>query len=540
MGAPPSPSAAARALGQLRPRQRALVQALGPRLARLGVSDWTACLDAVREQHLEADGAGVVLGCASTREAVAIGARRGDHAAVVSVPTGPGAAFAAIAEALSLLEQALAWPAGIGAPPPVRSGASIDWSGPFPALVRGWRRALGEAIAPGVERTLMLVRREVVLWDHRGGVRRTVRHTTSLAVTERGPTTPAASRAIAFRSPRPRALRLARLPRLDRPASPDRSRGLVVLGPRATGRLLLHLFAQPPDGLAAPVLALRELERAAVLPEFEPSQRGGPALRLSHHLEPGSVLPAAHPTECALAPGTFRLDVRGARGARGAGTLWLDDLFDDAYFKRFYEAPESRIHERHEVAHRAEGVARMVEWLSGDIRSVLDVGAGAGHWRDWFARHRKSAVLRSIDASPYACRRYGHVRRDIARWRAKRTFDLVLCVSVLPYLPDDEAEAAIENLAAMAGGFLFLEVTTKKDARTICDRERTDPCLHPEERRVVSEAAGKAFHHACLRAMAAPRGGGEPGGAGARPVTRILDDNRVAARSDRRTSRLTG
>jgi hypothetical protein len=80
----------------------------------------------------------------------------------------------------------------------------------------------------------------------------------------------------------------------------------------------------------------------------------------------------------------------------------------------------------------------------------------------------------STDVSAYACAKYGHEHRDIARWRGKDRYDLVVCQGVLPYLSDVDCAAAIGNLAAMTRGFLYLEAITEKDIAQVCDKERTD------------------------------------------------------------------
>jgi hypothetical protein len=85
---------------------------------------------------------------------------------------------------------------------------------------------------------------------------------------------------------------------------------------------------------------------------------------------------------------------------------------------------------------------------------------------------------RSTDASAYACERYGHERRDVARWRARERFDLVVCQGVLPYLDDGDCARAIANLGAMTRGFLYLEAITARDLREVCDREKTDVKVH--------------------------------------------------------------
>jgi trans-aconitate methyltransferase len=154
--------------------------------------------------------------------------------------------------------------------------------------------------------------------------------------------------------------------------------------------------------------------------------------------------------------------------------------FDAAYFERFYASPRTRVHGPREIARLAGGIAGLIAWWSGGNapRSVLDVGAGPGLWRDWWKRHHPDVRYLSVDASAYACRRYGHQRRNIAVWRSRRRFDLVICQGVLHYLDDEAASAAIENLAAMSAGFLYLEAPTRRDLRTLCDRTLTDLAVH--------------------------------------------------------------
>lgn len=150
--------------------------------------------------------------------------------------------------------------------------------------------------------------------------------------------------------------------------------------------------------------------------------------------------------------------------------------FDAAYYARYYGGAD-RVHGAAEIAHLAAGVAGIAAWLGLDLRSVLDVGAGPGLWRRWFRRHRPAVRYRSIDVSPHACRVYGHERRDISRWRAARTFDLVVCQSVLQYLDDAAAARAIDNLGRMCGGLLYLETVAREDTPHL-DLERTDTNIH--------------------------------------------------------------
>ncbi len=150
--------------------------------------------------------------------------------------------------------------------------------------------------------------------------------------------------------------------------------------------------------------------------------------------------------------------------------------FDAAYFRRHYHGPD-RAHAPAEIAGLVAGVCGLSAWLGVELRSVLDVGAGTGIWRGPLRRRLPGARYRSIDVSPYACARYGHEQRDISRWRARERFDLVVCHSVLQYLPEAAAGRALRNLAAMCRGVLYLEAITREDLEVL-DLAHTDAVMH--------------------------------------------------------------
>lgn len=152
--------------------------------------------------------------------------------------------------------------------------------------------------------------------------------------------------------------------------------------------------------------------------------------------------------------------------------------FDRTYFDRFYESRRTRVHGAEQVAALARGITGMLAWWGAPLATVLDVGAGPGLMRDWFRKNLPRVKYTSTDFSAYACEKYGHEQRDIASWRSAKRFDLVICQGVLPYLDDRAASAAIENLAAMTRGFLYLEAITRRDLDEVCDRELTDVAVH--------------------------------------------------------------
>jgi SAM-dependent methyltransferase len=148
--------------------------------------------------------------------------------------------------------------------------------------------------------------------------------------------------------------------------------------------------------------------------------------------------------------------------------------FDAAYYRRHYLDPKTRVYSKARHARLVAGVVSMVEWFGGSVSTVLDVGAGLGWWGAWLRRHRPGTTVVSTELDPDICRRHGHLQADLTRWRLDQRFDLVVCQGVLPYLDAPGAEAALESLAAMCGGFLYLEAITREDVGRAIDAERTD------------------------------------------------------------------
>lgn len=155
--------------------------------------------------------------------------------------------------------------------------------------------------------------------------------------------------------------------------------------------------------------------------------------------------------------------------------------FDDAYYRRFYLDPSTRVYDRARHASLVQGVVSFIEWFGVELRTVLDVGAGLGWWGRWLRTHRKGVRVTSTELDPRICKKYGHQQADITAWRSDQQFDLVVCQGVLPYLNRAQVGLAIENLAAMTGRFLYVEAITKEDFASAIDAERTDlrVTLHP-------------------------------------------------------------
>ena len=166
--------------------------------------------------------------------------------------------------------------------------------------------------------------------------------------------------------------------------------------------------------------------------------------------------------------------------------------FDESYFRRFYRSEKSRAHSAAQVATLAQGLDGLCAWLHAPVRSVLDVGAGPGFLRDWYREHRPKVAYRSVDFSEYACRAYGHEQADISRFR-EGLYDLIVCQGVLQYLDDGACARAIENLAAMARGLVYLEIVTARDLAEVCDPSGTDASIHVRTGAYYRKHLGKHF-----------------------------------------------
>jgi len=152
--------------------------------------------------------------------------------------------------------------------------------------------------------------------------------------------------------------------------------------------------------------------------------------------------------------------------------------FDAAYYDRYYESSDTRVQGASEVKNLGQFVVSFARWSGAEIQSVLDIGAGAGLLRDWFKKEHRKVAYRSTEVSAYACKKYGHERRDISTWKAKAKFDLIVCQGVLPYLDNAACKKAIANIGAMSQGFFYLEAITTRDAKEICDTDKTDTAVH--------------------------------------------------------------
>lgn len=152
--------------------------------------------------------------------------------------------------------------------------------------------------------------------------------------------------------------------------------------------------------------------------------------------------------------------------------------FDDDYYARYYLDPDTRVISAEDVARLGRFVCSYIGYLELPMRRVLDMGCGLGHWRPVIAEHFPEASYTGVEVSEYLCQRYGFQQGSITDYVGRGRFDLVICQGVLQYLEGGELSAAIDNLARLCRGVLYLEVLTREDWQQNCDQERTDGDVH--------------------------------------------------------------
>ena len=148
--------------------------------------------------------------------------------------------------------------------------------------------------------------------------------------------------------------------------------------------------------------------------------------------------------------------------------------FDRDYYRRYYEDPKTRVAGDADAQKLAQLLGAYCRYLDQPVRNVLDLGAGMGQMRAALRSEFPRASYLGVEHSEYACRRYELQQGSVASFKARGRFDLVICKGVLQYLDRREAERALENLAALCRGCLYLEALTREDWDEACDQSRTD------------------------------------------------------------------
>lgn len=158
---------------------------------------------------------------------------------------------------------------------------------------------------------------------------------------------------------------------------------------------------------------------------------------------------------------------------RSTSRMSASGSFDAAYYRRFYLDPKTRAQSPKSSARKADFMAAYLAHLDVPVRRILDIGCGLGWTLRALERRYPRARAVGVEWSAHLCERYGWTQGSVIDFAAGTPFDLVVCDDVLPSLSDRDCARALENLAALSRGALFVGILTAEDwAR--CDRGRTD------------------------------------------------------------------
>ncbi len=172
------------------------------------------------------------------------------------------------------------------------------------------------------------------------------------------------------------------------------------------------------------------------------------------------------------------------------------DVFNEAYYRRFYLDTDTRVRSAAAEERMAKFLFGYLGHLGIPVKRVLDMGCGLGRWRGLLAKHHPRGEYTGVEISEYLCAKYGWTQSSAADFRGRGRYDLVLCQSVLQYLGDAEAGEAMENLARLCRGALYLEIITKRDWEIHCNRKMTDGKVYLREDRWYRDLLGRHFRSA--------------------------------------------
>jgi SAM-dependent methyltransferase len=168
------------------------------------------------------------------------------------------------------------------------------------------------------------------------------------------------------------------------------------------------------------------------------------------------------------------------------------ERFDADYYRRFYLDPDTRAQTPRSARRKAAFIAAYLAHLDVGVKRILDIGCGLGWTLGALTSHYPRARALGVEWSPHLCAQYGWEQGSVIDFAAPTPFDLVVCDDVLPSLPDRDCARALDNLARLCRGALFVGILTAEDWSR-CDRSRTDRDVHLRPARWYRRRLGRHF-----------------------------------------------
>ena len=167
--------------------------------------------------------------------------------------------------------------------------------------------------------------------------------------------------------------------------------------------------------------------------------------------------------------------------------------FDEAYYQRFYGDPRTRATSPWEARRCAAFVCNYLKYLELPVSRVLDIGCGLGLLLKAVQTEFPRAKAIGVEYSAHLCERHGWINGSVVDYQALGQFDLVICHDVIQYLSDADTRLAIDNIASLCRGALYLGVLTQEDWDYKCDRSRTDAEVYLRTTRWYRKALAGQF-----------------------------------------------
>jgi SAM-dependent methyltransferase len=154
------------------------------------------------------------------------------------------------------------------------------------------------------------------------------------------------------------------------------------------------------------------------------------------------------------------------------------------------------VSDRAETTRLSRFISGYLNYLDQPVRNIIDLGCGLGQLREPLRRVFPNASYLGVELSDYACERYGLTKGSVVDFKHRSRFDLVVCRGVLQYLTPREAERALQNLAQLCRGCLYLEALTREDWDDNADQQRTDGAVYLRPARYYRKRLSEQFEAA--------------------------------------------
>ena len=149
--------------------------------------------------------------------------------------------------------------------------------------------------------------------------------------------------------------------------------------------------------------------------------------------------------------------------------------FGPKYYHKHYGDPKTRVVDMRATQRTVNLIHAQTQYLGLSIKSILDLGAGTGRFKQPLIKKFRGAQYTGVEFSKHACDKYGWKQGSVTSFKSRRKFDLVLCVGVLQYICDNPTlERAFRNIGRLCRNALYLEITTSKDLDENLDKSAGD------------------------------------------------------------------